>query len=165
MLIYLLRHGIAEDPGPGTSDAERALTEDGWKRLRRAAPAWRRLIETPEVVFVSPLRRAQETASVFAEATGFAGELRVESALLPDAPPTLAASLLEAEALSGCKSVGVIGHEPHLGYLLGLLVTGHPRQPIPFKKGMVVGVESESSASLVAGLRFALSQRAAAALA
>ena len=79
-------------------------------------------------------------------------------------PPTLAANLLEAEALAGCPSIAVVGHEPHLGYLLGLLVTGHPRQPIPLKKGMLVGVETLSSASLVGNLRFALSQRAAGAL-
>lgn len=161
MHIYLLRHGIAEDPGPGTSDAERALTEEGWKRLRRAAPTWKQLVEPPAIVFVSPLRRARETASVFAEAVRFASELRIENALLPDAPPTLLAALLEAEALSGCKSVAVVGHEPHLGYLLGLLVTGHPRQPIPLKKGMLVGIETESIASLVGSLRFALTQRAA----
>jgi len=165
MDIYLLRHGIAVDAGPGTSDAERALTEEGQKKLRRAAPAWRRLVETPAVLLVSPLRRARETAAVFAEAVRFTGEMRVEDALRPDAPPTLAANLLEGEALSGCTSIAVVGHEPHLGYLLGMLVTGHPRQPIPLKKGMLVSVETMSSASLVANLRFALSQRAAGELA
>ena len=164
MHIYLLRHGIAEDSGPGVNDADRALTDEGHKRLQRAAPAWRELVETPKVLLVSPLRRARETAAVFAEAVRFAGELRVEAALQPDAPPALAASLLEGEALAGCPAIGVVGHEPHLGYLLGLLLTGHPRQPIPLKKGMLVATETESAASLVANLRFALSQRAAAAL-
>ncbi|MBL9079227.1 MAG: phosphohistidine phosphatase SixA [Planctomycetes bacterium] len=160
MRIHLLRHGIAEDHCPA-GDAGRALTDEGWKKLRRAAPSWRTLVEAPDVVFVSPLRRAQETASVFTEAVGFRGELRIEPALQPDAPPTLAASLLEAEALSGTQAVALVGHEPHLGYLLGLLLTGHPRQPIPVKKGMLVSVETASAASLVASLRFALTQRAA----
>ncbi len=164
MHIYLLRHGIAEDAGPGIHDPDRALTEEGWKRLRRAAAAWRRVVETPDVVFVSPLRRAHETASVFVQATGFGGELRTDAALVPEAPPNLCLSLIEAEAWSGKKSLAVIGHEPHLGYLLGLLLTGHPRQPIPLKKGMLVGVETESSASLIAGLRFSLTQKAAAEL-
>ncbi|MEO6597896.1 MAG: phosphohistidine phosphatase SixA [Planctomycetota bacterium] len=162
MHIYLLRHGIAQDAGPGVTDRDRALTEEGWKRLRRAASTWRELVETPDVVLVSPLKRAQESASVLAEACGLGGELRTESALVPEAPPGLAINLLQAEAFSGTKSVAVVGHEPHLGYLLGLLLTGHPRQPIPLKKGMLVGVETESAASLVAGLRFALTQKAAA---
>jgi len=163
MHIYLLRHGIAEDSAPG-GDAERGLTDEGWKRLRRASTAWHASLEPPAVVFCSPLRRAQETASVFAEAVRFRGELRIESALVPDAPPSLAASLLEAEALSGTASVALVGHQPHLGYLLGLLLTGHPRQPIPLKKGMLVAVETASSASLIASLRLALTQRAAARL-
>ena len=116
-------------------------------------------------MFCSPLRRAQETATAFAEAVRFRGELRVEPALVPEAPPALAAALLEAESLSGTPSVAMVGHEPQLGYLLGLLLTGHPRQPIPFKKGMLVAVETASAASLVANLRVALTQRAAARLA
>ncbi|MBX3464349.1 MAG: phosphohistidine phosphatase SixA [Planctomycetes bacterium] len=163
MHIYLLRHGVAEDHAAG-GDAERALSEEGWKRLRRAAPAWHALLDTPDVVFTSPLRRAVETTTVFAEAVRFRGEFRVESALTPESPPTLAATLLEAESLSGTRAVAVVGHEPHLGYLLGLLLTGHPRQPIPLKKGMLVAVETHSVASLTGSLRLALTQRAAARL-
>lgn len=161
MLIYLLRHGIAEDARPGVPDHDRALTDDGWKRLRKAAKTWRALIPTPDVLMVSPLRRALQTAEAFAEAVGFTGELRVADALIPSGAPSVALSMLEAEALSQTGSVAVIGHEPHLGYLLGGLLTGHPRQPVPLKKGMLVAVETESSASMIGGLRFALSQKVA----
>lgn len=164
MLIYLLRHGIAEDCGHGMRDDERALTDEGWKKLRKSSAAWQRIVEPPQVVFCSPLRRAQETASVLVDALGIRTELRIDDALVPSAPPTVAMSLLEAEQHSGTGSVAVVGHEPHLGYLLGLLLTGHPRLPIPLKKGMLVAVETESAASLIAGLRFALTQRAAGAL-
>jgi len=162
MFIHLLRHGIAEDPRPGVDDADRALTDEGWKRLRRSAPAWRSLVETPDVVLVSPLRRARETATAFVEAVHFRGELRIEKALLPGAAASEACALLEAECLSGQKSVALVGHEPHLGYLLGLLLTGNPRLPIPMKKGMLVAVETQSIASLAAELRFALTHRVAA---
>ena len=100
MHIYLLRHGIAEDAAPGTADHDRALTDDGWKRLRKAGAVWRTLVPTPEVVMVSPLRRALQTAEVFAEAVGFTGELRVADALVPNGAPSVALSMLEAEALS-----------------------------------------------------------------
>ena len=116
---------------------------------------------TPDVVLVSPLRRAHETASVFVEAVGFRGEQRIEEALLPTAAPSVAASLLEAEALSGTKAVALVGHEPHLGYLAGALLTGHPRQTVPLKKGMLIAIETESTASMVGVLRFALGQRIA----
>lgn len=165
MLIYLLRHGVAEDARPGVADHERALTDEGWQRLERSAPAWRRLVEPPSVILVSPLRRAQETAHVFAEAVRFRGERRTDKALVPDAPPSMVMSLLEIEALSQTKSVALVGHEPHLGYLLGALLTGHHRQPIPLKKGMLVGVETETTTSMVASLRFALSSKLAGELA
>jgi phosphohistidine phosphatase len=161
MHIILLRHGIAEDASASVQDHERALTEEGWKRLRRAAPTWNRMLDTPDAVLVSPLRRARETAGVLAEALDFRGELRTEDALVPDAPANLCMRLIEAEAYSGTKCIAVVGHEPHLGYLLGLLLTGHPRQPIPLKKGMLVAVETSSSASLLAELRVALTQKAA----
>ena len=164
MLIYLLRHGIAEDGGGGLRDAERALTDEGWKKLRKAAPAWRRVVEPPQVVFSSPLRRARETASVLVDALELRTDLRIDEAFEPSAPASLAMSLLESEQHSGTGSVAVVGHEPHLGYLLGQLLTGHPRLSIPLKKGMLVAVETESTASLVAGLRFSLTQRAAGAL-
>ena len=159
--IYLLRHGIAEDGGPGMPDHERALTDEGWTRLRTAASTWRRLVPTPQVILVSPLRRALQTAEVFAEAVAFTGELRVADALIPNGAPSVALSMLEAEALSQTEAVAVIGHEPHLGYLLGCLLTGHPRQSVAMKKGMLVAVETESSASMIATMRFALSQKIA----
>jgi len=164
MWIYLLRHGIAEDGGDGLRDADRALTDEGWKKLRKSATAWRRIVEPPQIVFVSPLRRARETAAVLVEGLGGKPDLRTEDALLPSSPAAAAMSLLEAEQHSGTTSVAVVGHEPHLGYLLGLLLTGHPRLPIPLKKGMLVAVETESAASLIAAMRFALTQRAASAL-
>ncbi|MBL8755086.1 MAG: phosphohistidine phosphatase SixA [Planctomycetes bacterium] len=162
MHIYLLRHGIAEDGGPSVPDHARALTEEGWKRLRKAAPAWRRLVPPPDRLWVSPLRRAQETAEVLREAVGFRGELRTDEGLVPHASPNTLLAMLEAESLSRTGAVALVGHEPHLGYLLGLLLTGHPRHPVPLKKGMLVGVETESIASMVGTLRFALGQKLAA---
>ena len=42
MQIYLLRHGIAENAGPGQPDSERALTAEGREKLlrvlKRASP-------------------------------------------------------------------------------------------------------------------------------
>lgn len=161
MLIYLLRHGTAEDAGPGIRDHERALTDEGWKKLRRAVPTWKTLCTSPDVLLVSPFRRAQETASVFVEALHCSKALRTETCLTPESGIQTAMSLIEAEQHSGTKCVALVGHEPHLGYLLGLLLTGHPRLPVPLKKGMLVAVETESTASLVAYLRFAISQGAA----
>ncbi len=164
MHIHLLRHGIAEDARPDLDDHDRALTEDGRRRLGRAAAAWQRLVPTPDVVFCSPLRRARETAAVFVEAVGFRGELRIDQALIPSASPNTLIAMLEAENLSGTASVAAIGHEPHLGYLFGVLATTNPRLSIPLKKGMLVALGTMSTTSVVSELRFVLSQKAAAQL-
>lgn len=161
MHIHLLRHGIAEDGVPGGDDGARALTDEGKKRLRKAAAAWRALVAPPDVVWTSPLLRAQQTCAIFCDAIGFGGEVQVCADLVPEAAPSRALALLEGEALSGTGSVALIGHEPHLGYLLGLLLTGQGRMPVPFKKGMLVGVETASPTSLVGQLRFALTQKLA----
>jgi phosphohistidine phosphatase len=162
MHVYLLRHGVAEDAGPGVSDRDRALTGEGTKRLQRAVPAWRRLLKAPQIVFVSPLRRAQQTAEFLLAAGDRDAEVRTEPVLVPEADPMQALHLLQAEQWAGAKSVACVGHEPHLGYLLGLLLTGQPRTALPMKKGMLAAVETPSAASMIGELRFVLSTRAAA---
>lgn len=163
MLIYLLRHGRAED-GFGMPDGDRALTADGRKRLADAAPAWRRLVEPLQVVYVSPLRRARETASVLVDAVRGDPELEVDSALVPGGRIDDGLQLVQAAAAAGRTAIAFVGHEPHLGCLLGALLTGPEGRAIPLKKGMLVAVELPSAASLIGELRFSLTQRAAAEL-
>lgn len=165
MWIYLLRHGIAEDAAPGTDDADRRLTDEGRQRLQRASRSWQRLLEPLDVVFTSPLIRARETADILLDAVRCTSEPRVDEAFAPHGAPSAAVALLEAELFSATNSVAIVGHEPHLGYLLGTLLTAHPRLSIPFKKGMLVALEVVSTASLTCSLRFALTHKAAARLA
>lgn len=165
MFVYLLRHGIAEDAGPRVSDDERALTREGVDRLQAAAPAWGRAIARLDAIHCSPLLRARQTAAVLAEATGLAKPPNIEPALIPSAQPLVAFELIQAAMHEGLDAIALVGHEPHLGYLLGMLLTGSERGCVPFKKGMLVGVEMESRTSLVGQIVFALSQRVAGRLA
>lgn len=160
MLVYLLRHGIAEDHHPG-GDAARELTAEGSAKLQRAGPAWRRVAASPTRVYTSPLRRAVQTAELFALATCYTGTIATERMLAPDEDPRDALALLLGERKQDTPSIALVGHEPHLGTLLGLLLTGSKHAAVPLKKGMLVALELRSSASAIAELRFALSQRAA----
>lgn len=163
MRIYLLRHGIAEERSPTGSDHDRALTEDGRRRLRKAAKAWRTLVPDLAQVWASPLLRAQQTAAILCTELDCDAP-RTEPALTPESGCQTVARLLEAEQLAGTDSVALVGHEPHLGHLLGLLLTGQRHQPIPLKKGMLVAVETTTRTSLLAELRWALGQKTAAEL-
>ena len=164
MWIYLLRHGVAEAPRPGLADEDRSLTRDGLEGLHAASRAWGRLVTAPSVVFCSPYARARQTADVFSQTAAPSAALRVDATYTPSADPARAIAQLEEEMLSQTEGVAVIGHEPHLGYLLGSLLSAQPRQSVPLNTGMLVGVQTEGATSLVAGLRFALSQEAAASL-
>ena len=62
--IYLVRHGIAADAGPGERDADRALTTDGKHKLKQIAAGLKVLGVAPAVILASPLRRTRETADV-----------------------------------------------------------------------------------------------------
>src|SRR5690606_35808793 len=97
------------DPRHPGSDEARPLTADGVERLRRALHVYRRLMETPEVVFTSPLVRARQTAAILLEelAASAGAELRETPALTPAASPAHAVQMLQAELLDDRTAVAL----------------------------------------------------------
>ncbi len=164
MLIHLLRHGIAADVAAGGRDEDRELTEEGVAKLRRAGKAWRELVE-PVEIWVSPLRRAQQTAEILAKAVRGGGTVRTVEGLRPEDPVLVVVQQLEQALQAGLTCVALVGHEPHLGELLGFLLHSREHAAIPLRKGMLATVETLSATSLQARLRLVLGQRAAARLA
>lgn len=72
--LVLLRHGEPDwTPGDGPSVTDAALTERG--RLQAEAAAGRLAAAGVDAIYVSPLRRARETAEPLAKATGLAPEV------------------------------------------------------------------------------------------
>jgi phosphohistidine phosphatase len=163
VIVHLLRHGVAEEWN-ACGDAARALTEDGVVRLQRAVPGWRKVAHPIQRVHVSPLLRAQQTGRIFRDAVAKDAEWCDTEALVPEASPMLAYELLQCALQEGVDGIACVAHEPLLGSLLGLLLCGSPRSAIPFKKGMLVVVDIESSAAMTGRLVAALSQKAAAGL-
>jgi phosphohistidine phosphatase len=142
-VIYLVRHAIAGPAAAGTSDADRALTPDGQRKMRRAAVGLKRLGVTPDVVLSSPLRRAQETAAVVASV------LLSESAV--EIYPSLAPGHDAADMVKGlrpyrsAREVMLVGHEPDMGRLASQLLTGNAALvPLPFKKGAVAAIQVDT---------------------
>jgi phosphohistidine phosphatase len=117
--LLLIRHGIAEDPLPGQKDADRALTEEGWRKTRAAMNGLLEKGYGPTRGFTSPYRRAAETMVCLQEAAGaFPMETLVD--LMPDGSPSqvdLWLRGLMAEARTGDVFV-LIGHQPFLGDLV-----------------------------------------------
>jgi len=145
MDLWLLRHAAAEDRSASGRDADRELTPEGLKRAERVARGLAALEPAIEAVWTSPYRRARQTAEAAARALGLARSLRETRALEPQREPREILEELEAEDLPG---VLLVGHEPHLGGLLGALLA-EGGLPIPLKKASAAWVEREGrSASL-----------------
>ena len=109
MILYFLRHGKASSPQQGDDEA-RELTKGGRKRLRAAAPLWRRLNLRPDVVITSPLVRARQTAEILCEALG--GEPVVDELLRPGASWGQLARAMAQHP--DARRVMFVGHEPDL---------------------------------------------------
>src|SRR5215510_14914096 len=68
MILYLIRHAIAEEARTGLKDQERALTAEGIAKFHRAARGMVRLMGegAPRVIWTSPLVRSRQTAELLA---------------------------------------------------------------------------------------------------
>jgi phosphohistidine phosphatase len=138
MILFIVRHAIAEDRAPGLLDSERALTKKGKKRFARVVAGLPGAGVDIDVVLHSPWRRAVETAEMIT----FARRWRAEEALAraPDE------ALLDAIKDAG-SHVAVVGHEPWLTELIAWLTTGERALGNRFelKKGAVAALDGAPS--------------------
>lgn len=123
MILYILRHGIAEDgPPAGGGDGARRLTAHGRDRVRAAADGMRSLGLDFDKILSSPMARAAETAELVAAA--------YPNAPAPQKLDALSAGVAPGETMGALKpferyaNVMVVGHEPGLSSLASLLLTG-----------------------------------------
>jgi len=137
MEIWLLRHAAAEDRAASGHDADRTLTEDGHRRARDVGRGLAKLEPAITLVLTSPYARARQTAEAAVRALHLDGKLKETSALEPDSDPGDVLAELRGES---AESVLLVGHEPHMGALLGRLVSGRAGLEIPMKKAAVARV-------------------------
>jgi phosphohistidine phosphatase len=136
--LFLLRHGIAVPPGtPGIADEDRALTPSGRRRTRQVARGLEALGLDVERIVTSPLRRARETAEIAAEALGREEALEENEALGADRSAESVAVWLGARSEA---SLLLVGHNPWISDLVGLLCTGSPRGSIELRKAGVAAL-------------------------
>lgn len=136
MHLYVIRHAIAEDAEPGQSDAERALTDDGERKMRRIVKGMRRLDIELDRILTSPWRRATQTAMLLQP---LCDDPPLSTELLAQAPK---AELLALIAEMN-ETTAVVGHEPWLGELVAWLAFGDTRhgEALCLKKGGVVWLD------------------------
>ncbi|MBX7150254.1 phosphohistidine phosphatase SixA [bacterium] len=139
MNIYLLRHGIAADIGPGIkSDFERPLTEEGNKEMRLEAKGMKNLGIQFTKILASPLIRAKQTAEVVTEILDCRGKLQECKAL--GIPASRSHLLDDLKQFNFEDEILLVGHEPEMGYLAGFFI-GNLKLRLPFKKGSLCKIE------------------------
>jgi len=141
--LWIVRHGIAQERASGERDDLRRLTAPGRVRMRRAAEGLVALGVRPTAIFTSPLPRAAETAAIIAEALRGRVVPRTLEALGPGTPPV---DVLHAlRSLTRAQGVMLVGHEPTLGELAALLLTGSTEGlRVRLKKGGCLALSLES---------------------
>ena len=126
-LLWLLRHGDAED---GSPDAERRLTRKGRDQSKTAGRALAAIGVKLDACLASPKVRAAETARLACEPLGVEPELE----------PKLAGGPFDAEALAAGlgDDVLLVGHDPDFSSAVHALTGAQVRM----KKGGLAGIES-----------------------
>ncbi|HEX6032903.1 MAG TPA: phosphohistidine phosphatase SixA [Anaerolineales bacterium] len=137
MNLYLIRHAIAVDEATSdyASDSERPLTDKGRKKMRQIAKALRRLGVEFDLILSSPYVRACETAEIVADVFKMKKEIVFSDHLIPEGNPELLIG--EINEKHTVDSLAIVGHEPHLSALVGLLVADTSRIEMTLKKGGV----------------------------
>ena len=136
MNLYLFRHGIAMDRGlPGyEDDSQRPLTPKGAARIYRIAQAMEHLGVKLDLVLSSPYVRTQQTAQILASLYKIEDRVHLTENLTPMHPPSALIGEIH-ETYADALSILVVGHEPYLGALASVLLTGDEKVALTFKKG------------------------------
>ncbi|MGZ9225910.1 MAG: phosphohistidine phosphatase SixA [Anaerolineales bacterium] len=137
MNLYVIRHAIAVDEGTSEyeSDSERPLTDKGRKKMRQIAKALRNLGVEFDLILSSPYVRARETAEILADVFKMKKKILFSDNLIPLGNPELL--ITEVNEKYSVNSLAVVGHEPHLSTLVGLLVAENAKIDVTLKKGGV----------------------------
>jgi phosphohistidine phosphatase len=128
MDLILWRHADAETADDGEEDMKRALTAKGERHAERMADWLGRRITNSTRILVGPALRCQQTAKTLNS------KARTVATLGPDA--TAEEVLIAAGWPDAADPVIVVGHQPTLGLVASLLLTG-VEQAWPLKKGAV----------------------------
>jgi phosphohistidine phosphatase len=145
MKLYVLRHGIAVEPGtPGyATDADRPLTPEGERKMRQIAGAMEALELSFDLILSSPYLRARRTAEIVAEVLKARKKLELSNSLTPDGSTKNLVELLNSMKPSP-ESVLVVGHEPSMSGLISLLISGREAFAVVMKKGGFCKLSTES---------------------
>ena len=148
MLLYLVRHGIAEESAPSGGDPERRLTQEGTLRTAMVAKGLKRTGIQPDRIISSPYVRARQTAEIFARVLGFDDDLLLDPRLSPFGRPEDAADIIRENG--EVSTLVLTGHEPSMGEFISAFVADG-RLRIDVRKASITLVRIDRFAANVSG--------------
>lgn len=138
MLLYCIRHGIAENVAESGRDADRQLTPEGAERTGMVATAMSRIGVYFDRIISSPYLRAMQTAEILARAVNHPQDIFSDTRLVPSAHSHDAAGIILEHR--DAESILFVGHEPSMGYIIsGLCAMGHLQMEV--KKASVTALQ------------------------
>ena len=161
MNLYLMRHGLAVERGTHgyESDRDRPLTAKGERRIRRVAEALLRMEISFDGMLSSPLIRARQTAELLNKEMKARHTLRFTEHLAPGGRVKELVRLIHRLPDSQ-QQILLVGHEPDLGQLASILLTGGDGLAVIFKKGAIANLDvGKLTAGRCATLEWLLTSR------
>jgi len=142
MELFLLRHGIAVERGDldYQNDADRPLTAKGRRELRQTAAALRKMKLGFDLILSSPILRARQTAEIIAAELKLVKRLEFSDDLKHGGDVKRMVAELNRRKPAPEK-VLLVGHEPDMGELIALFVTGKTDAGFALKKGGLAKLE------------------------
>lgn len=122
MMLYLVRHALAEESGAAGEDETRRLTDKGREHACKVGAGLCAVAAAPNLILSSPLPRAAETARMLAEAFPAHPPVRLLADLAAGIPPAPALAAILPH--SRHEEVLVVGHEPQLSAIAAILLCG-----------------------------------------
>lgn len=158
MLLLLVRHAHAGEPDPDKypDDSLRPLTRKGKGMHDRITRQLATSGIKPALILSSPWKRAMQTATIMADVSSSrSGSAPLHPTAALAQAPVLAAIRRELAPHRDAGVVALIGHEPWISELAGLLLTGRREGlPVAFPKSGIMGIEVEDATAGAGTLRF-----------
>jgi phosphohistidine phosphatase len=125
------------------TDFDRELTARGEAQAAFLGEHLVGVDQPPETIYSSRFPRALQTARAIKATVQC--PLMTVAALEADHDVSEALDLIERDHEAGRKSIMIVGHNPQLGELLGVLASGLPPQEMILKTGELVALEIRPS--------------------
>lgn len=142
MKLYVLRHADADTSAE--SDDLRALSPKGVSQTERVAKFCKHHAQVPELILHSPVRRARETAELFARGVELHRLIEVpwmDCGMRPEV------ALKELASYYEFPSILLVGHEPDLSRLVALCLGVGDSGALHIRKASLVCLELDTLAA------------------